>query len=221
MEPTGGVAMLIITRRNAILSGAAATLAGFASSGRSAVPTSAQELGPFYPVHHLADVDADLTRVRGRPGVAKGVPINVVGRVVDVKGNAVPNARLELWQANAAGRYFHPGDAANPAPLDPDFQGFAALRTDRDGRFKFRSIKPGAYPIGGGRTRTPHIHVDVTGQSERLTTQMYFPGEELNAKDIVFAYADPKESVVSRAIDPLSGDPGALAYAWEIVLAVG
>jgi protocatechuate 3,4-dioxygenase, beta subunit len=213
--------MQIITRRNVILGGTAATLAGLSGIGRSAVPTSAQELGPFYPVHHLADIDADLTRVRGRPGVAKGTPINVLGRVVDMKGNPVANARLELWQANAAGRYMHPGDASNPRPIDPVFQGFAVLRTGRDGRFKFRSVKPGAYPIGGGRIRTPHIHMDVTGHNERLTTQMYFPGEELNAKDIVFAYADPKESVVSHAVDPLSGDPGALAFAWEIVLAVG
>jgi protocatechuate 3,4-dioxygenase beta subunit len=213
--------MHIFTRRNAILTGTAATLAGISGIGRSAVPTSAQELGPFYPVHHLADVDADLTRVRGRSGVAKGTPINVLGRVVDMKGNPVPNAGLQIWQANAAGRYLHPGDGANPRPIDPDFQGFATIRTDRDGRFKFRSVKPGAYPIGGGRIRTPHIHMDVTGRDERLTTQMYFPGEELNAKDIVFAYADPKESVVSRAIDPLSGDPGALAFAWDIVLAVG
>ncbi|MES2136542.1 MAG: protocatechuate 3,4-dioxygenase [Pseudomonadota bacterium] len=213
--------MQIITRRTAILTGTAATLAGIAGVGRGAGPTSAQELGPFYPVHHLADVDADLTRVRGRSGVARGTPINVVGRVIDVKGNPVGNARLEIWQANAAGRYMHPGDASNSAPIDPDFQGFAMLRTDRNGHFKFRSIKPGAYPIGGGRMRTPHIHVDVIGRNERLTTQMYFPGEELNAKDLVFAYADPKESVVSRAVDPLSGDPGALAYAWDIVLAVG
>jgi protocatechuate 3,4-dioxygenase beta subunit len=213
--------MHIITRRNVILTGTAATLAGISGIGRSSVPTSAQELGPFYPVHHLADVDADLTHVRGRPGIAKGTPINVLGRVVDMKGNPVANARLELWQANAGGRYLHPGDASNPTPIDPAFQGFAVLRTGRDGRFKFRSVKPGAYPIGGGRMRTPHIHMDVTGHNERLTTQMYFPGEELNARDIVFTYADPKESVVSRAVDPLSGDPGALAFAWEIVLAVG
>jgi len=213
--------MHIFTRRNAILTGTAATLAGISGIGRSAVPTSAQELGPFYPVQHLADVDADLTRVRGRSGIAKGTPINVLGRVVDMKGNPVANAQLEIWQANAAGRYFHPGDAANPRPIDPDFQGFAIIRTDRDGQFKFRSIKPGAYPIGGGKIRTPHIHMDVTGRDERLTTQMYFPGEELNATDIVFAYADPKESVVSRAIDPLSADPEALAFAWDIVLAVG
>lgn len=213
--------MLIITRRTAILTGTAATIAGMSGLAKSAVPTSAQELGPFYPVHHLADVDADLTRVRGRTGLARGTPINVLGRVIDVKGNPVSNARLEIWQANAAGRYMHPGDASNDRPIDPAFQGFAVIRTGRDGRFKFRSIKPGAYPIGGGRMRTPHIHMDVTGHNERLTTQMYFPGEALNEKDIVFAYADPKESVLSRAVDPLSGDPGALAYAWDIVLAVG
>ena len=212
---------MLLTRRRLVSTGAAATLVGISSLARGTPPTSAQELGPFYPVNHLADADADLTRVLGRTGVAKGTPINVLGRVIDTNGNAVPNARLEIWQANAAGRYLHPGDTKNPAPIDPDFQGFATLRADRDGRFKFRSVKPGAYPIGGGRIRTPHIHVEVIGRDDRLTTQMYFPGEQLNAKDIVFAYADPKDSVVSRAVDPLSGDPGALAYAWDIVLAVG
>jgi protocatechuate 3,4-dioxygenase beta subunit len=189
--------------------------------GHAQPPTSAQELGPFYPVDHLNDGDADLTRVRGHNGVAKGSPINVIGRLLDAKGNPVGGARVELWQANAAGRYRHPGDARNAAPIDPAFQGFAVLRTDRAGQFKFRSIKPAAYPIGGGRMRTPHIHFDVTGREERLTTQMYFPGEELNEKDIVFVYADPKESVIARKVDPLSGDPNALAYAWDIVLAVG
>jgi protocatechuate 3,4-dioxygenase beta subunit len=210
-----------ITRRSLISTGTAATFAALATVGHAAPPTSAQELGPFYPVDHLADVDADLTRVRGQSGVAKGSPINVLGRLLDAKGNPVGGARVELWQANAAGRYRHPGDAQNPVPLDPNFQGFAVLRTDRDGHFKFRSVKPAAYPIGGGRMRTPHIHFDVTSRLERLTTQMYFPGEALNEKDIVFAYADPKESVIARAVDPLSGDPGALAYAWDVVLAVG
>jgi protocatechuate 3,4-dioxygenase, beta subunit len=210
-----------ITRRHLISTGTAATLAALATRGHAQPPTSAQELGPFYPVDHLADADADLTRVRGHSGTAKGSPINVIGRLLDAKGNPVGGARVELWQANAAGRYRHPGDARNPAPIDLSFQGFAVLRTDRGGHFKFRSVKPAAYPIGGGRMRTPHIHFDVTGREERLTTQMYFPGEELNEKDIVFVYADPKESVIARKVDPLSGDPDALAYAWDIVLAVG
>lgn len=212
---------MLISRRNLVATGAAATIVGIAAPVRALTPTAAQELGPFYPVHHLPDVDADLTRVRGLAGVAKGTPINVIARVVDQKGNPVRGAHLEIWQANAAGRYLHPGDARNSAAIDPGFQGFAQLRTDRDGHVRFRTVKPGAYPIGDGKWRTPHIHVDVTGSEERLTTQMYFPGEELNAKDSVLAYADPKESVMARAIRPLSGDPGALAFAWDIVLAVG
>lgn len=212
---------MLITRRHLISTGTAATLATIAGIGHAQVPTSAQELGPFYPVHHLADTDADLTHLRGRPGVAKGTPVNIVGRVLDTQGNPVRGARLELWQANAAGRYRHPGDSANSAPIDPNFQGFALLKSDRDGHFRFRTIKPGAYPIGGGKWRTPHIHVDVSGREERLTTQMYFPGEPLNASDVVFAYADPKDSVVARAVERLSGDPNAAAFAWDIVLAVG
>ncbi len=101
---------MLLTRRTLVSTGTAATLVGISGIGRGAPPTSAQELGPFYPVSHLADVDADLTRVLGRTGVAKGTPINVLGRVIDTKGNPVSNARLEIWQANAAGRYLHPGD---------------------------------------------------------------------------------------------------------------
>jgi protocatechuate 3,4-dioxygenase beta subunit len=212
---------MLITRRHLISTGTAATLATIAGIGRAQTPTSAQELGPFYPVHPLADTDADLTHLRGRPGVAKGTPINIIGRVLDTKGNPVRGARLDIWQANAAGRYRHPGDSANTAPIDPNFQGFALLKSDRDGHFRFRTIKPGAYPIGGGKWRTPHIHVDVTGREERLTTQMYFPGEALNASDVVFAYADPRDSVIARPIERLSGDPDATAFAWDIVLAVG
>ena len=212
---------MFVSRRHLITTGTGAVLAGISGIARAITPTSAQELGPFYPVNHLADTDFDLTRVHGRSGMARGTAINVVGRVLDTKGNPVPSARLEIWQANAAGRYFHSGDLANPAPLDPNFQGFAQLKTGSDGHFRFRTIKPGAYPTGGGNWRTPHIHVDVTGHAERLTTQMYFPGEALNAKDSVLAYADPKESVMSRAIGPLSGDPSAQAFAWDIVLAVG
>lgn len=212
---------MLITRRTAITTGAAATLVGIAAPARALTPTSPQEMGPFYPVDHLPDTDADLTRVSGAAGLAKGDPINVVGRVLDIKGNPVANAKIELWQANAGGRYRHPGDAANPVPLDPNFQGFAILRTDSAGNFKFRTIKPGAYKIPDGRWRTPHIHVDLLTQHERIITQMYFPGEKLNDTDLVLVTADSKPSVISRAIDPLSGDPNTSAFAWDIVLLNG
>ena len=212
---------MLIARRQLIGGGAALAGVSAAAAAQPLVVTSDQMLGPFYPVVRPADEDADLTRIRGRSQPAMGNPINVLGRVLDMKGNPVRNARLEIWQANAVGRYAHPGDSANPAPVDPNFQGFATLHSGRDGRFRFRTIKPGAYPIGGGMMRTPHIHVDVKGRNERLTTQMYFPGEPLNEKDVVLLSATSKESVISRLADPLSGDPNTPAFAWDIVLAVG
>jgi len=209
-----------ITRRNLVVGGGA--LVGLASTAgaQKLVPTSGQDLGPFYPIVRPRDEDADLTRVRGAKGIAKGEPINVIGRVVDLSGRPVRGVRLDLWQANAVGRYDHPGDHANPAALDPNFQGFARLSTDRDGQFKFRSIKPSAYntPVG---MRTPHIHFDILGRSERLVTQMYFPGEALNEKDFLLRNASPRESVIAEAAERLSGDPAAAAFKWTVVLAYG
>src|SRR5688500_12172722 len=190
---------MTISRRNLVLGGAA--LVGFAAAARAQklVPTSGQDLGPFYPVVRPRDEDADLTRLRGARGVARGEPINVIGRVVDLRGQPVRGVRLELWQAH---------DVRADAALDPNFQGYAALITDRDGRFKFRTIKPAAYKIPGD-VRTPHIHFDVHGRSERLVTQMYFPGEPLNERDFILRTASPRESVIAEAIPRLSGDPGA------------
>ena len=209
-----------ISRRNLVLGGGA--LVGLASSARAQklVPTSGQDLGPFYPVVRPRDEDADLTRLRGAKGIAKGEPINVIGRVVDLRGRPVRGVRLDLWQANSVGRYDHPGDHANPAALDPNFQGFARLLSDRDGQFKFRTIKPSAYntPIG---MRTPHIHFDIHGRSERLVTQMYFPGEELNDGDFLLRTATPRESLIAAAAARLSGDPAAAAFQWTVVLAYG
>lgn len=210
----------MLTRRQMVVGGAALT--GLAATARSQtlVATSAQDLGPFYPILRPADHDADLTRIRGRNGTAMGQPINVLGRVVDQRGNPVRDAQVEIWQCNAAGRYDHPGDRANPASLDPNFQGFARLSTGRDGEFKFRSIKPKDYDTPIGR-RTPHIHYSIDGHAERLVTQMYFPNEPLNDIDFLLKNANPRQSVIAEAIDPLSGDPQALAYRWTVVLGVG
>lgn len=210
---------MLVTRRHLVV-GAAAVASFSAAKAQKLVATSAQDLGPFYPIIRPADHDADLTRLKGRDGTAKGNPINVIGRVVDQQGNAIANAEVELWQCNSEGRYDHPGDRANPAALDPNFQGFARLATDRDGHFKFRSVKPKDYDTPIGR-RTPHIHFDIRGRSERLVTQMYFPNEPLNAIDFLLKNAAPRESVIAEAINPLSGDPGALAFRWTVVLAVG
>lgn len=210
---------MLVTRRHLVV-GAAAVASVSAAKSQNLVATSAQNLGPFYPMLRPADHDADLTRVRGRNGTAMGQPINVIGRIVDLRGNPIRNAEVELWQCNAAGRYDHPGDRANPAALDANFQGFARLATDRDGQFKFRSVKPKDYDTPIGR-RTPHIHFDIRGHRERLVTQMYFPNEPLNDVDFLLKNAAPRESVIAEAMERLSGDPQALAFRWTVVLGVG
>ncbi len=209
-----------LSRRHVMVGATALVGGAVAASAQRLVPTSSQDLGPFYPVRHPRDSDADLTRVRGARGAAQGTPINVIGRLLDRRGNPVRGATIELWQANAVGRYDHPGDTQSIGALDPNFQGYALLATDRDGNFKFRTIKPGAYKIPGDM-RTPHIHLDIKGRSERLITQMYFPGEALNDSDLLLKNASPRESVIARAVERLSGDPGAATFAWDVVLAVG
>ena len=210
---------MLLSRRHLVV-GAAAVATMSAAKSQNLVATSAQDLGPFYPIVRPADHDADLTRLKGSSGIAMGQPINVIGRVVDIRGNPISGAQVELWQCNAAGRYDHAGDKANPAALDPNFQGFARLATDRDGQFKFRSVKPKDYDTPIGR-RTPHIHFAIDGHSERLVTQMYFPGEPLNDVDFLLKNASPRESVIAEAIDRLSGDADALAFRWTVVLGVG
>jgi len=184
--------------------------------------TPDQILGPFYPVVKPLDQDADLTTIAGKPGRAEGQVIHVMGRVVTVAGHPVPGARLEIWQANTHGRYTHPSDT-NPAPLDPHFEGFAVLTTDAEGRYRFKTIKPGAYPAGPDRMRPPHIHFEVTGQSNRLVTQLYFAGEPLNDTDPFLQGVGPNKE---RLIVPLGPptpelEPDARVAVWDIVLEQG
>ena len=186
-------------------------------AGRAAAQpalTGESPLGPFYPIAHGRDADADLTRIAGRSGRAKGQVIEVGGRVLDRFGKPVEGARIELWQANAAGRYDHPNDPA-VMPLDPDFQGYAKLVTGADGAWRITTIRPAAYdsPIG---TRPPHIHFDVSGRTHRLPAQMYFPEDaEANAADLLYTQlgASALTSVATLAADH--------RYRWDIVLMDG
>ena len=139
---------MLISRRRMLAAGGAGLTGLVAAAPLRAAEQLAftvnQTIGPFYPVERPLDQDADLTIVRGRRGAAKGQVIEVSGRVLDPDGRPIPGARIDLWQANAAGRYAHPGDK-NPAPLDPEFQGSARLVADGEGRYRFRTILPGAY----------------------------------------------------------------------------
>ena len=147
--------------------------------------TPIMDLGPFYPIEKPVESDNDLTRLAGHSDRAKGQVLELTGRVLTREGNPVPNARIELWQANAAGRYSHVGDK-HDAPLDTNFQGYGVQMTDGDGRYRFLTIKPGPYPARDFQ-RSPHIHFDVAGKMDRLITQMYFPGDPLLEQDRVLA----------------------------------
>ncbi len=185
-----------------------------ASTGAAAaelLPTPAQTLGPFFPVDRLAEEDADLTWIKGHQKRASGNVIQVTGRVLDRYGKPVSGARLDIWQCNSLGRYAHANDIAT-MPLDPDFQGYASIRTGAAGDWRITTIKPAAYDSPIGR-RTPHIHFDVQGKRHRLITQMYFYDDDAsNRKDGLY-------QELGRSADlavAKRGDAG--RYDWNIVL---
>jgi protocatechuate 3,4-dioxygenase beta subunit len=204
-----------LTRRAALAQlSAGALLPACAAAETALQPTPAQTEGPFYPVGAAVERDADLTRLAGRGQRAAGPIIEVRGRVLDARGAPVSGARLELWQANAAGRYNHPFDSG-PAPLDSNFQGYAVLESGADGRFRIVSVKPGAYRTGRDQ-RAPHLHWKIASGARRLTTQMYFPGEGLNESDPIIRRTRNPRPLIARVDE--AAEPGALGFAWEIVL---
>lgn len=181
-------------------------------------PTPQEIVGPFYPIAKPADSDADLTMVAGLAGRAVGQIIEVSGRVIDLAGRPVPNARLEIWQANAAGRYAHPSDD-NPAPLDPNFLGYAQLTTDTAGEYRIVTVRPGAYPGGRRGMRTPHIHFDLNGRVDRLVAQMYFPEEPLNAADALLSTNIRPAMVIAAAAGVTAS--GVPRYRWDMIVRSG
>lgn len=213
---------MAVSRRNVLASAAGLSLSPIGAAvaiPTVLMPTGQETLGPYYPVRAPASHDLDLTHYPGRGGRAIGQIIELTGRVVDINGRPLPDARLTVWQANSVGRYTNPIDR-NPAPLDPNFLGVSSFGVAKDGGFRLRSIKPGPYPEPSGTMRTPHIHFDVINADYRLVTQMYFPGEELNASDLLLSslkarHRDPN-SAICRMAAP--SEPGILAYHWDIVL---
>ena len=177
---------------------------------------------PVFGEDAVAPGDADLT-TQG-PGEPLGERIVVTGRVLDEAGRPIPNALLEVWQANAAGRYVHEGDQ-HPAPLDPNFTGAGRTLTDDDGRYRFVTVKPGAYPWRNhpNAWRPAHIHFSLFGRAftQRLVTQMYFPGDPLFAYDPIFqSVRDPaaRERLVARLDLDETTPEWALGYTWDVVL---
>lgn len=180
--------------------------------------TTGPQLGP----DRVGPVDADLTRQHA--GEPVGERITVTGRLLDEGGRPIRDSLVEIWQANAAGRYRHHRDRW-PAPLDPNFSGGGRCLTDSDGRYAFVTIKPGPYPWGNhpNAWRPAHIHFSLLGRAfaQRLVTQMYFPADPLFAFDPIFnAVRDPvaRDRLVSRFSMDRTQENWALAYEFDIVL---
>jgi protocatechuate 3,4-dioxygenase, beta subunit len=183
--------------------------------------TSDEILGPFHPIHSPLDRGSDLTFIPGREGCALGPILYLSGRVMNRRGEPVANAELDIWQANAAGRYAHPADE-NPAPIDPNFEGHATIRSGPDGAWSIKTVRPGGYPVTSDWSRPPHIHFDVKGRFSRLVTQMYFEGEPLNEKDILLQRAWSKETLISHYVEASGSTGSSVLHArWDIVLLGG
>jgi protocatechuate 3,4-dioxygenase beta subunit len=186
------------------LLGSALSLLPYSAYSRE--PTPKEVEGPFYPMVAQKDKDFDLTKVAGQLGVAKGKTVFIEGRVLDINDEPIENATVDLWQANAAGKYRHPHDSHN-APLDPNFQGWAIVKSGKDGFFRFKTIVPGAYPASDTWIRPPHIHFKVTKKGYlEIITQMYFPDHELNTPDLLMKRKSKKEQrlmIASKVKDKL------------------
>ena len=186
--------------------------------------TLSELTGPVYGHDDLNPLDNDLTKNSAINGEPIGERIIVVGRVTDQADRPVRNALLEVWQANATGRYWHKVDQ-HDAPLDPNFYGAGRVLTDDNGEYRFVTIKPGAYPWRNHHNawRPPHIHFSIFGHEflSRLVTQMYFPGDPLLALDPIYN-SIPDESarqlLVSTYAHDITTPEWALGYRFNIVL---
>jgi protocatechuate 3,4-dioxygenase beta subunit len=181
--------------------------------------------GPVYGSDDIRPLDNDLTQNAVINGQVLGERIIVTGRVLDADGRPVPNALVELWQANACGRYRHQADQ-HDAPIDPNFTGAGRHLTDHNGVYRFTTIKPGAYPWRNHHNawRPAHIHFSVFGVDflSRLVTQMYFPGDPLLALDPIYnSIPDDRgrQLLVSAYAHDVSQPEWALGYRFDIVLA--
>lgn len=185
--------------------------------------TLSESTGPVYGQDSVGQFDNDLTKNGIRNGEPLGERIVVSGRILDIDGRPIKNTLVEIWQANAAGRYIHKVDQHN-APLDPNFFGGGRCVTDEDGRYTFMTIKPGAYPWGNhpNAWRPNHIHFSLFGSNitNRLVTQMYFPGDPLLQYDPIYQGVPEKARhlLISQFDLSLTQPDFALGYNFDIVL---
>ena len=185
-------------------------------------PETIELFAPVFGHHDVGAPESDLTiQHNGEP---IGERILVTGQVLDGDGRPVRNQLVEIWQANASGRYRHEGDQ-HPAPLDPNFTGGGRCLTDDEGRYRFVTIKPGAYPWRNHTNawRPAHIHFSVFGTAftQRVVTQMYFPGDPLFGLDPIFSSVTDEKAqqrMIARYDHGTTVAEWALGYQWDIVL---
>lgn len=189
------------------------------------MPQTLSELtGPVYGHEDVGPLDHDLTRNAAKNGEPIGERIIVVGRVMDEDGRPVPNALIEVWQANSAGRYIHKKEV-HDAPLDPNFTGAGRCLTDENGEYRFVTIRPGAYPWGNHHNawRPAHIHFSLFGRNflQRLVTQMFFPGDPLLPLDPIYNGIPDEEGrqlLIAEYAHDVTRPEWALGYRFDIVL---
>ena len=189
------------------------------------VPLTISELtGPGHAISAITAEDADLTRNAGTGGEAIGQRIILTGRVLDEFGSPVPNTLIEIWQANASGRYLHKRDQW-PGPLDPNFLGMGRCLTNAEGVYRFLTIRPGAYPWKNhpNAWRPAHVHFSLFGSSSlsRLVTQMYFPDDPLHSIDPIMSSIPTegaRKSLIATYDHNITEPEWALGFRWDIVL---
>lgn len=171
-------------------------------------PTPSQTEGPYYPVEFPADTDADLLR-NGMARYTRGQAAWVSGTVTDTRGTPLAGGLIEIWQCDQEGRYHHPGDGGR---ADPAFQGFGRVTLGRDGRYRFRTLRPAPY-----NGRTPHIHVKVRLDGETLlTTQFYVQGDPDNSRDGLWRRLDAQaQAALTR---PFVSGPDGLSADYPVVV---
>jgi protocatechuate 3,4-dioxygenase beta subunit len=188
------------------------------------VQTLSETSGPGPAWAEVSAEDADLTTNAATGGEAIGERIIVTGRVLDENGEPLPGTLLEIWQANACGRYSHWRETAFPAPMDPNFLGVGQCIADQDGVYRFTTIKPGPYPWGNhpNAWRPAHIHFSLMGPAwgSRLVTQLYFQGDPLLPLDPIFngVPAHSRDRLIAAYDHDVTVENWALGWRWDIVL---
>jgi len=185
------------------------------SSNQKLIPSATQTAGPFFHFGLIRPEWADLTS----GGKAQGEKISLEGRVTDGDGAPLPDAIVEIWQANATGKYEHPEDAQDK-PVDKNFRGFGRAFTDKGGVFRFSTVKPGPVPGRGNALQAPHIAVTLAarGLLHHLFTRVYFAGEALNKTDPVLSSIEDPVAQKTLIAEPKGKTNGSAVWRFDIVL---